>query len=86
LREVSSLTIGDCDSLVKAIKRVLKVAIKAGGTTLRDFVSSEGKPGYFQHELSVYGRGGLPCILCKTVLNEIKIGQRSSVYCPKCQV
>lgn len=73
------------DALVKAIKKILKAAIKQGGTTLKDFVNSDGKKGYFSIQLKAYGRGGLPCIECKTPLTEIRQGQRSTVYCSKCQ-
>lgn len=71
--------------LVKTIKSILAQAIAVGGTTLRDFTSSDGSPGYFRQSLQVYGRGGLPCAGCDTTLKEIRQGQRSSVYCPKCQ-
>lgn len=71
--------------LVLAIKKTLSAAIKKGGTTLRDFTSSEGQPGYFSNSLQVYGRGKLPCFRCKTKLQEIKQGQRSTVFCPRCQ-
>lgn len=71
--------------LVDEIKLVLARAIKQGGTTLRDFVGGDGKPGYFQQELFVYGRGGQPCLKCGTELAEVRLGQRSSVFCPKCQ-
>jgi len=86
LRESCTLTLKDWNNLVKAIKKVLKFAIKAGGTTLRDFVSAEGKSGYFQQELSVYGRGSMPCVFCKSILKEVRVGQRSTVYCPRCQI
>ncbi|MBL4567653.1 MAG: bifunctional DNA-formamidopyrimidine glycosylase/DNA-(apurinic or apyrimidinic site) lyase [Porticoccus sp.] len=66
-------------------KRVLKRAIEQGGTTLKDFVGNEGKPGYFKQQLFVYGRGGEPCLQCETQLKEIRLGQRSTVYCPVCQ-
>lgn len=72
-------------ALVTAIKTILKAAIKKGGTTLKDFMKSDGKPGYFAFHLKVYGRAGLPCINCKTVLIDIRLGQRSTVYCPHCQ-
>jgi len=52
----------------------LKAAIDQGGTTLRDFVNSSGEPGYFQQTLSVYGRGGKQCIVCDSVLREIRLG------------
>lgn len=85
LAAANSLTREDCALLAGVIKRVLKDAIKLGGTTLRDFVSVEGKSGYFQQKLYVYGRGGSSCLSCKTTLIEIKVGQRSTVYCPECQ-
>ena len=80
--EISSKTI---DLLVKNIKKVLKAAIKAGGTTFRDFISSDGQPGYFVQKLHVYGKAGKPCAACKTILNSITLGQRTSSFCPKCQ-
>lgn len=73
------------NELVKMIKQVLQSAIKKGGTTLKDFVNSEGKPGYFVNQLRVYGRAGLPCLTCQTTLKSIIIGQRNSVFCPRCQ-
>lgn len=71
--------------LVAAIKEILAEAIEQGGTTLRDFVGGDGKPGYFKQSLFVYGRGGESCLNCTTSLKEIRLGQRSTVYCPKCQ-
>ncbi|TKB45467.1 bifunctional DNA-formamidopyrimidine glycosylase/DNA-(apurinic or apyrimidinic site) lyase [Thalassotalea mangrovi] len=73
------------DTLTQIIKTVLAKAITQGGTTLKDFTQSDGKPGYFAQELQVYGRGGQPCVSCKTTLKEIKQGGRATVYCPKCQ-
>ena len=67
------------------IKDVLAAAIEQGGTTLRDFVNSSGEPGYFQQTLAVYGRGGKECVDCGGVLKDIRLGQRSSVFCPNCQ-
>lgn len=67
------------------IKKVLKNAIEMGGTTLRDFVNSDGDPGYFAQELRVYGRAGKPCTTCETTIKAVVIGQRSSFYCPACQ-
>jgi formamidopyrimidine-DNA glycosylase len=64
---------------------VLGRAITAGGTTLRDFRSAEGRAGYFQQQLQVYGRGGQPCLCCASPLKELRLGQRSTVYCPVCQ-
>ena len=71
--------------LAVEIKRILAYAIERGGTTLRDFVGGDGKPGYFQQELFVYGRGGEFCKTCGSTLREIRLGQRASVYCVRCQ-
>ena len=71
--------------LAQEIKRVLAHAIERGGTTLRDFIGGDGQPGYFQQELFAYGRGGEFCKVCGSTLREVKLGQRASVYCPKCQ-
>lgn len=73
------------ERLVHEIKAVLDYAITRGGTTLRDFLSSDGKPGYFAQELSVYGRGSEPCTVCKKPLKEIRMGQRTTVFCTGCQ-
>ena len=73
------------DKLVREIKRVLAKAIERGGTTLRDYVNGTGNPGYFQQELWVYGRKGLPCKVCGTPIKEIRLGQRSTCFCPNCQ-
>ena len=71
--------------LAENIKQVLTSAINQGGTTLRDFVGGDGRPGYFAQQLLVYGRGGQPCKRCNTTLREVRLGQRSSVYCVSCQ-
>ena len=71
--------------LAENVKLVLTNAIAQGGTTLRDFVGGDGKPGYFAQQLLVYGRGGQPCKTCGSVLQEQRLGQRSSVYCVTCQ-
>lgn len=71
--------------LAASAKSILTAAIDIGGTTLRDFVGGDGKPGYFGQNLSVYGRGGKPCRACRTTLKGIRVGQRGTVYCPKCQ-
>lgn len=73
------------DQLADAIKQVLGLAIAHGGTTLKDFVNSEGKPGYFSQQLHVYGRAGLPCNVCGTLLENMQLGQRSTVFCSHCQ-
>ncbi len=72
--------------LVAAIKKVLKDAIAAGGSTLRDHAQATGDPGNFQHYFLVYGREGLPCKLgCKGTVKRIVQAGRSTFYCPKCQ-
>lgn len=71
--------------LANAIKSVLNKAIAKGGTTLRDFTTGEGQPGYFRHELKVYDRGGEPCFVCSKPLKTRRIGQRSTYYCTQCQ-
>ena len=73
------------ERLAAEIRRILAMAIERGGTTLRDFVGGDGKPGYFQQELFVYGRGGAFCKLCGSTLREVRLGQRASVYCGRCQ-
>jgi len=79
------LTAESSKQLVKAVKQVLRRAIEAGGTTLKDFVNSEGKPGYFQQKLYVYGRGGEACRRCGGLIEHFKLGQRSTYCCGNCQ-
>jgi formamidopyrimidine-DNA glycosylase len=71
--------------LVKGIKSVLNAALRAGGTTLRDYVSADGTPGYFRRKLYVYERAGQPCRKCKTPIKQSRSGQRSTYHCPSCQ-
>lgn len=71
--------------LADAVKRILAHAIARGGTTLRDFLSPDGAPGYFEQELSAYGRGGEPCPRCATPLKARSVGQRATTWCPRCQ-
>jgi formamidopyrimidine-DNA glycosylase len=84
-REAKSISRALYVRLAAEIKRILIHAIERGGTTLKDFIGGDGQPGYFQQELFVYGRGHKPCKVCGTELREVKLGQRASVYCPKCQ-
>ena len=74
------------DDLAEAIKAVLHRSLREGGTTLRDFVGSDGRPGYFQQRLNVYGRGDEPCRNCAQPLVNRRIGGRSTVFCRFCQV
>ncbi|MCB1616478.1 MAG: bifunctional DNA-formamidopyrimidine glycosylase/DNA-(apurinic or apyrimidinic site) lyase [Pseudomonadales bacterium] len=71
--------------LAEAVVTVLCNAIGSGGSTLRDFVNPQGKPGYFQQTLKVYGRAGLPCVVCGRLLKDVRVAQRTSVFCPSCQ-
>ena len=73
------------ERLHAAIVQVLQRALAQGGSTLRDFVSAEGKTGYFQLEAAVYGRAGEPCRVCATPIRLLVQGQRSTFYCPTCQ-
>ncbi len=84
-RAAGSISRAKYELLVSEIKAVLAQAIEQGGTTLKDFVGGDGKPGYFKQELLAYGRGGQPCVECGKLLKEIKLGQRATVYCTQCQ-
>ena len=85
LRPIAQISLPEYERLVTAVKTILQAAITQGGTTLRNFTNSEGKPGYFKQQLFVYGRGGQPCKHCQTLLSETRINGRSSVYCSQCQ-
>jgi len=85
IRKAGALTRQNCEYLVRDIKFVLARSIEQGGTTLRDFVGGDGKPGYFKQQLLVYGRGGEPCTLCGKALKEIRMMDRTTVYCVACQ-
>lgn len=84
-RAARSLTLAQCRQLVAAIRTVLKSAIRSGGTTLRDYLSADGLPGYFKQQLYVYERAALPCRRCRTPVRQLTQGQRSTYYCPQCQ-
>lgn len=84
-RPVGSLTENEAHLLVTMIKNVLQRSIEQGGTTLRDFLQSDGKPGYFAQELQVYGRAGEPCRHCGTPIETTRQGQRSTFFCRRCQ-
>jgi formamidopyrimidine-DNA glycosylase len=71
--------------LAEEIRLTLAAAIHKGGSSLRDFVGSDGESGYFQLEYFVYDRAGLPCRLCNTPVRSLRQGQRSTFYCPRCQ-
>lgn len=84
-RLASSLSTDEYFRLVQAIKTVLARSIEQGGTTLKDFLQSDGKPGYFAQELQVYGREGEPCRRCGTPVSASKHAQRTTYYCRGCQ-
>lgn len=85
LRAAGRIALPRWQRLAAAIRTVLAQAIERGGTTLRDFLNPDGAPGYFEQELQVYGREGLPCRRCGTPLCSLRLGNRASVYCPRCQ-
>ena len=71
--------------LADATRAILRDAIRRGGSTIRDFAAADGRPGYFEQELKVYGREGAPCARCGRAIRRAVIGQRSTFYCPGCQ-
>ena len=84
-RRASSLGKEDLRRLYLALQEVLKEAIKLGGSSVSDYVDSDGEEGFFQLQHRVYGRESEPCLVCKTPIKRVVIGGRSSHYCPKCQ-
>jgi formamidopyrimidine-DNA glycosylase len=80
------LSLKQLHELVHASKKILLAAITAGGTTIRDHRQADGRLGYFQNQLLVYGRKNQACVICATTLQEIQLGQRSTVFCPVCQI
>ena len=84
-RPAASLTLDEISRLVTEIKRILSQAIQLGGSTLRDYVNSQGETGYFQQTLAAYGRAGEDCIRCGAMIDSIRLGQRASAFCPVCQ-
>lgn len=79
------LSQANCEILIKHIKRILKQSIELGGTTLRDFYNTEGKPGYFSQSLQVYGRATQNCYQCDQLIQSVFIAGRNSAFCPNCQ-
>lgn len=84
-RRASTLTREELGKLFTAVQKVLREAIAAGGSSISDYVDSNGEEGFFQFKHRVYGREGKPCLVCKTPIKRIVIGGRSSHYCPRCQ-
>jgi formamidopyrimidine-DNA glycosylase len=85
-RAAGRTTRAQCAAIVAAVRRTLTRAIRAGGTTLRDFQNVDGLPGYFQQTLQVYNRKGEACPRCGSRIKGLRIGQRSAFYCPDCQL
>jgi formamidopyrimidine-DNA glycosylase len=84
-RAAGRISLGRYEQLAKSIANVIRAAIRAGGTTLRDFTGGDGRPGYFRQSLKVYGREGGPCVQCGRPVCKIVQGQRSTWYCKHCQ-
>ena len=84
-KAAGKLTRPQCSRLAAAVRLILKKAIAAGGSTLKDFVNSEGDPGHFMVQTKVYDRKDQPCKVCKTPIKQIVQGQRSTYFCPQCQ-
>jgi formamidopyrimidine-DNA glycosylase len=84
-RAAGRISLERMSRLTEAVKLVLQESIRFGGTTLRDFYSGDGKPGYFRNELNVYDREGEACINCDQPIRQVVLGQRSTFYCPVCQ-
>jgi formamidopyrimidine-DNA glycosylase len=84
-RQARSLTREEVARLARSVRAVLKMAIRVGGTTLRDYVGADGNPGYFRQKLYVYERNGKPCRVCEGPVKQFTQGQRSTYYCPACQ-
>ncbi|WP_347332548.1 bifunctional DNA-formamidopyrimidine glycosylase/DNA-(apurinic or apyrimidinic site) lyase [Marinimicrobium locisalis] len=85
IRKAGTVTRKQFERLVENIRFVLQRSIEQGGTTLRDFVGGDGQPGYFKQQLMVYGRGAQPCKQCGKALKEIRMNNRTTVYCVACQ-
>jgi len=84
-KAAGKLTRPQCARLAEAVRLILKKAITAGGSSLKDFVNSDGEPGYFMVQTKVYDRKDEPCKVCKTPIKQIVQGQRSTYFCPTCQ-
>ena len=84
-RRAGTLTAARCGLLARSVKDVLRAAIRAGGSTLRDFVGGDGASGYFQAQHLVYGRAGEPCRRCGVPIRRLVQGQRATFYCAQCQ-
>jgi formamidopyrimidine-DNA glycosylase len=84
-RRAQTLSREEAKRLVRSVRSVLSMAIKVGGTTLRDYVGADGRPGYFRQKLYVYERAGQACRVCGTPVRQLTQQGRSTYYCPSCQ-
>ena len=84
-RAAGKISLTRYNHLVDAIRKTLGAALSAGGSSLRNYVKTDGEPGYFQIDAFVYGRAGQPCRVCETPIQLIVQGQRSTFFCPACQ-
>ncbi|MEL7473847.1 MAG: bifunctional DNA-formamidopyrimidine glycosylase/DNA-(apurinic or apyrimidinic site) lyase [Planctomycetota bacterium] len=84
-RPAATLDVEDCDRLARAIREILRAAIRAGGSTIRDYRGPDGGAGEAQLKHRVYGRAGQPCVTCDTPLKGVQVAQRTTVRCPNCQ-
>jgi formamidopyrimidine-DNA glycosylase len=85
LRAGRTLTPAESQHLSRAIRLTLARAIRLGGSTLRDYVTPDGRPGDAQTLHQVYARGGCPCVICNSTLEHIRVTQRTTTFCPRCQ-
>ncbi|MDZ7722508.1 MAG: bifunctional DNA-formamidopyrimidine glycosylase/DNA-(apurinic or apyrimidinic site) lyase [candidate division KSB1 bacterium] len=85
-RASNRLTDSEITEIVSAIKDILGEAIQRGGTTLRDYRNAQGEPGFFQQDLAVYAKSGVPCKICKQAIKQIRLSGRSTFYCETCQL
>jgi len=84
-RRANTLTRSELNKLHAALQQVLQEAIRAGGSSVSDYVDADGEKGFFQFRHRAYGREGKPCLKCKTPIKKIVVGGRGTHYCPKCQ-
>jgi len=85
LKEGKDLSLNDCENIIKSARDIITKAIKEGGTTIRSYTSSLGVTGNYQNFLMVHKREGEPCKDCGSLIKKIKVGGRSTYFCPKCQ-
>jgi formamidopyrimidine-DNA glycosylase len=85
VKQANKINIDDCKLIVNSSKKVLRAAIKLGGTTLKDFYSADGNPGYFKIKLNVYGREDLNCNECNSKIKKVNVNNRATFYCLTCQ-